>query len=127
PAAKPDWVDRTWQRVAEEVAAGRQAYVVCPRIGDEDGDGRHDLEEGLDLVAEEGVVDDEQDDGERVADGGGQERPLAGVVGTIEILREHPALRELRLEMLHGRMPPEDKDAVMARYTAGEIDVLVST
>ena len=29
--------------------------------------------------------------------------------------------------MLHGRMSPEDKDAVMARYTAGEVDVLVST
>ncbi|WEV78450.1 ATP-dependent DNA helicase RecG [Janibacter cremeus] len=125
PTGRPDWVDRTWQRVAEEVAAGRQAYVVCPRIGDDDGEG--DLEEGLDLVAEEGVVDDEQDDGERVEDGGAHERPLAGVVGTIDVLREHPALQGLRIEMLHGRMTPEDKDAVMARYTAGEIDVLVST
>ncbi|WP_277454930.1 ATP-dependent DNA helicase RecG [Janibacter sp. DB-40] len=125
PTGKPDWVDRTWQRVAEEVAAGRQAYVVCPRIGDDDGEG--DLEEGLDLVAEEGVVDDEQDDGERVEDGGSPERPLAGVVETIDVLRGHPALQGLRIEMLHGRMPPEDKDAVMARYTAGEIDVLVST
>ena len=34
---KPAWLDRAWQRVREEVAAGRQAYVVCPRIGDEDG------------------------------------------------------------------------------------------
>ena len=35
PADKPGWMDRTWQRVAEEVGAGRQAYVVCPRIGDD--------------------------------------------------------------------------------------------
>src|SRR5699024_1677172 len=69
PTGRPGWVDRTWQRVAEEAAAGRQAYVVCPRIGDEEGDGRHDFEEGLDLVAEEGLVDDEADDGERVEDG----------------------------------------------------------
>ena len=34
---KPGWVDRAWERVREEVAAGRQAYVVCPRIGDDDG------------------------------------------------------------------------------------------
>ena len=34
---KPAWLDRAWQRVREEVAAGRQAYVVCPRIGDETG------------------------------------------------------------------------------------------
>jgi len=32
---KPHFLDRTWQRINEEVASGRQAYVVCPRIGDE--------------------------------------------------------------------------------------------
>src|SRR5205823_9329890 len=35
PAAeKPTYLDRAWQRLREEVAAGHQAYVVCPRIGD---------------------------------------------------------------------------------------------
>src|SRR5256714_13301245 len=35
PAAeKPAYLDRAWQRLREEVAAGHQAYVVCPRIGD---------------------------------------------------------------------------------------------
>ena len=34
--SKPGWVDRAWQRIHEEVAAGRQAYVVCSRIGDGD-------------------------------------------------------------------------------------------
>ncbi|OOK82450.1 DEAD/DEAH box helicase family protein [Mycobacterium kansasii] len=27
---KPAWLDRAWQRIIEEVAAGRQAYVVAP-------------------------------------------------------------------------------------------------
>src|SRR5581483_10046794 len=31
---KPAWLERAWERIREEVAAGRQAYVVCPRIGD---------------------------------------------------------------------------------------------
>src|SRR5690606_18104619 len=31
---RPAWVERIWRRVAEEVAAGGQVYVVCPRIGD---------------------------------------------------------------------------------------------
>lgn len=36
PAAeKPGWLERTWQRIVEEVRKGHQAYVVCPRIGDE--------------------------------------------------------------------------------------------
>ena len=34
PAAeKPHYLDRTWERVKEEVGLGRQAYIVCPRIG----------------------------------------------------------------------------------------------
>ena len=123
PVDRPGWVDRTWQRVAEEVAAGRQAYVVCPRIGGDDTD---DLD-GVDLVAEEGVVDDEHDDGERVEGEEREERPLAAVVEVVETLRAHPALQGLTLEVLHGRLPAEEKDAVMARYTAGDVDVLVST
>jgi ATP-dependent DNA helicase RecG len=34
-AEKPAWLDRVWQRVREEVGKGHQAYIVCPRIGDE--------------------------------------------------------------------------------------------
>ncbi len=46
PAAdKPAWLDRAWQRVLEEVGRGRQAYVVCPKIG-EPGERADD---GLDL------------------------------------------------------------------------------
>ena len=35
---KPSWADRVWQRVAEEVSNGRQVYVVCPRIDNEEQD-----------------------------------------------------------------------------------------
>lgn len=39
PAAdKPHFLARAWERVREEVSNGHQAYVVCPRIGDEDDD-----------------------------------------------------------------------------------------
>ncbi|HEV8019968.1 MAG TPA: ATP-dependent DNA helicase RecG, partial [Candidatus Lustribacter sp.] len=34
---------------------------------------------------------------------------------------------DLRVGLLHGRMPPKEKETVMARFKAGEIDVLVST
>lgn len=37
PDAKPDWVARAWERIREEIAAGRQAFVVCPRIEGEGG------------------------------------------------------------------------------------------
>ncbi len=38
-AEQPGLLPRAWQRVREEVEAGRRVFVVCPRIGlDEDGD-----------------------------------------------------------------------------------------
>jgi ATP-dependent DNA helicase RecG len=42
-------------------------------------------------------------------------------------LRENAALAGLRIAILHGRMPADDKDAVMQAFAAGEIDVLVAT
>src|SRR5690606_3347433 len=45
---KPHYLERAWARVREEVALGRQAYVVCPRIGDQEGD-----EGDLDTLADE--------------------------------------------------------------------------
>ena len=113
PEDRPGWMARTWARVAEEVRSGRQAFVVCPRIGDEDG-----VDEGTDLRDE---VTDE--DGEPPAPA----RPLKGVYAVHAALADEPALSGLSVEVLHGRLPPEEKDAVMGRFSRGELDVLVST
>jgi ATP-dependent DNA helicase RecG len=118
PEERPGWMARAWARVAEEVAAGRQAYVVCPRIGDDD-------EPDADAVIPDG---DEQDDDGGEDDGGqAPGRPLKSVVALREELGAEPSLAGLRLDVLHGRLPAEDKDAVMDRFQRGETDVLVST
>ncbi len=52
--------------------------------------------------------------------------PLRSVEETAEELTGGQ-LSGLRVEMLHGRMAPEDKDRVMQSFAAGEVDVLVST
>jgi ATP-dependent DNA helicase RecG len=111
---KPRWLDRAWQRLREEVAAGRQAYVVCPRIGDDatDGPGPDDEPEDAD-----GAPDDRA---------GSDRRPPLAVLDIAEILRSG-ALAGLRLDVLHGRLGAEDKDARMRAFAAGEIDVLVAT
>ncbi len=43
---KPHYLARTWERVKEEVAAGRQVYVVCPRIGGSESDGQDGIASG---------------------------------------------------------------------------------
>lgn len=107
PAAdKPHFLARAWQRVREEVENGHQAYVVCPRIGDEEDDPK------------KGKPKSPEDEAEK--------RPPLAVLDVAEQLAKGP-LQGLSVEVLHGRMHPDDKDAVMRRFAAGDTDVLVAT
>jgi ATP-dependent DNA helicase RecG len=125
PAAeRPHYLDRAWQRVREEVAAGRQAYVVCPRIGDadDDGDGA-DTPDTPEPAAGQGVpVPGEA----AAADGQEARRPPLAVLEVAPELAEGP-LSGLRVGIMHGRLVPDEKDRVMTAFAAGELDVLVST
>ncbi|CAM5524322.1 hypothetical protein GCM10010329_55360 [Streptomyces spiroverticillatus] len=105
---KPHFLTRAWERVREEVENGHQAYVVCPRIGD----GEDEPKKKSKKAAEEA------EDPEK--------RPPLAVLEIAEQLRTG-ALGGLRVEVLHGRMQPDDKDDVMRRFAAGEVDVLVAT
>ena len=116
--SKPAWVERTWQRIAEEVGKGHQAYVVCPKIGDPADPS------GVDDVEVEAPPDDDWASGEA---GEVAPRELTGVYDMAERLRAVPSLTELRIEVLHGRLDPDVKDRTMRAFAAGEIDVLVST
>jgi ATP-dependent DNA helicase RecG len=82
--------ESVWAHVRSEVAAGRQAFVVCPLIEESDK---------LEVASAEETF-------ERLCSG-----ELAG----------------LRLGLLHGRLPPAEKEAVMGRFRAGDLDVLVAT
>ena len=134
-AERPRYLTRTWERIREEVAAGRQAYVVCPRIG---GDGPASSEEsfsrtgpggragasgrGLDGGLPEFEDGDDGEDGE----GGGTGRPPIAAVDLAAELADGP-LAGLRLAILHGRLPPDEKDKVMLAFADGMVDVLVTT
>jgi len=108
PAAKPSYQARMWQRIAEEVAQGRQAYVVCPRI----------------------------DAGDTAIEAAAAEPADAGWAGVSSVsdtagwLAQGP-LAGLRIGVLHGRMPADEKESVMGRFAqhlgVDGIDVLVST
>ncbi|GFJ78162.1 ATP-dependent DNA helicase RecG [Phytohabitans houttuyneae] len=105
PAAdKPAFLERAWKRIREEVTAGHQAYVVCPRIGDT-GSSEEDAPDGAD------------DNGRR---------PPVAVLDVAPLLSEGP-LHGLRIGVLHGKLPADEKDTVMRAYAAGKLDVLVAT
>jgi ATP-dependent DNA helicase RecG len=130
-ADRPGWVDRTWQRVAEEVAKGHQAYVVCPRIGDVDEGSGALAGDTSDEEADDWDVGDDSADRADGGDGGDRgdraERELTGVHTMLAVLRATPALDGVRMAMLHGRLDADTRDATMREFGAGEIDVLVAT
>jgi ATP-dependent DNA helicase RecG len=120
PAAeRPDFLARAWQRAREEVAAGRQVYVVCPRIdsGTVESDG-------------EGLLEDPDPDEGDEGGAGEPSRPAAAVETVLPALAEG-ALAGLRLAALTGRMSAAEKDDVMARFAdparPDGVDVLVAT
>jgi len=98
---KPTWLDRAWTRIREEVAAGRQAYVVAPRIDETD----------------EPSKPGSADEGGRTSD---------TAVGLFDHLRSGP-LSGLRVGLMHGRLTGDEKDAVMTAFRSGAVDVLVCT
>ncbi|MEV7287546.1 ATP-dependent DNA helicase RecG [Streptomyces sp. NPDC093252] len=130
PAAdKPHFLARAWERVREEVANGHQAYVVCPRIGDEeDAPGKPAKGSGTQPAKGSGNAakgaGQSAGAADQVADA--DKRPPLAVLEVADQLARGP-LSGLRIEVLHGRMHPDDKDAVMRRFAAGETDVLVAT
>ena len=100
---KPSFLDRAWERIREEVSQGHQAYIVAPRIAagsSEDAD--------LDFLY-------------------GEQSPDIASVEELAPKLHGGALKGLRIAPLHGRLTTELKDATMQAFSAGEIDVLVST
>ena len=107
----PDEEPAAWDRVRKQILAGRQAYVICPLVGG----GQPEDEEPEPLVAveleEEEVV---------------PKQPPKSVV------EEHARLvagelAGLAVGLLHGQLPSKEKEATMAAFRRGELQVLVAT
>ncbi len=111
-AGRPRYVARTWELVREQVDGGGRAFVVCPRISADDDRGADGGDDDADIVE---------------ADEGAARRPLRAVLEVAEELRGRPELAGVPLGVLHGRMPPEDKDRALAAFASGETPVLVTT
>ncbi len=101
-AEHPAWIARVWTRLAEEIDAGRQGFVVCSAID------ATTVDNDADLVEDEAVT-----------------VPRASVEEILPVVRA--ALPTRRVEAVHGRLPADEKDATMRAFAAGEIDVLVAT
>lgn len=101
----PENIDIAYGAIRDAVAEGLQAYVICPLVDDDD-------------------KGEELDDVPRQMQSS-VERPHSAVQVARD-LADH-ILPELNIGLLHGRLSSAEKDAVMSRFNAGDINVLVST
>ena len=103
---RPDELEGTWQKVREEAAAGHRTFVVVPLIDEADAvDEATSARDG----APAGFWD------------------ASAPAAEAEAVRLRELLVPLRVGLVHGRMKAGDRDAEMARFRDGELDVLVGT
>lgn len=96
--------------ISKQVALGGQCYIVCPAIeskDDEESDGVYYTPESVSTP----FSDDKP--------------PLKNIIEYTENLKN--ALPHIRIDFLHGKMKPAEKDLIMNKFSDGDIDVLVST
>jgi ATP-dependent DNA helicase RecG len=118
---------RAYERIREELRAGRQAYVVCPLVEESQDRSRGMLASGehprFGPLADQSVASGRRSADQSVAS---DRRSARAATAEYERLRTGE-LREFRLELLHGQLRPKEKRAAMARFAAGTADVLVAT
>ena len=87
--------ERAYSFAEKLVREGRQVYIICPMVEDEEG-------------LTEAHVD------------------IKSVKEHYEVLCKN-IFPNLRVELVHGKMPAKKKDAAMTAFAAGEVDILVAT
>jgi ATP-dependent DNA helicase RecG len=104
----PDDLEGTWRQVAREAQGDHRTFVVVPHIdpqGSDDDDDSTELRPSLPA-----------NDGYPAARGAEE-----------VVARLRTQLKPLRVGLVHGRMRADERDAEMARFRDGDLDVLVGT
>jgi len=94
--------ERSYEFVRKLVAEGRQVYIICPMVEEDD------------IIGADGAGDTKVTTG------------LKSVKDYYEVLSKQ-VFPNLRVELVHGKMPTKKKDAAMSSFASGEADILVAT
>ncbi|MFM9963440.1 MAG: ATP-dependent DNA helicase RecG [Planctomycetaceae bacterium] len=103
---------RAWDFIRQQLNAGRQAYIVCPRVGASDGADESSVVEWLQGLAP-GAAKSSAD------------MPLAAEEAFAKL--SVGELKGFRVGLVHGRVPREERTATMDRFRSGEIQALIAT
>ncbi|MEO8462486.1 MAG: ATP-dependent DNA helicase RecG [Chloroflexota bacterium] len=102
-------LDRTWDRVRAEAARGNRTFVVVPLIVPAETSDAGAAEFDFFGPPDQAIIES------------------TAVAAEAEATRLTELLAPLRVGLVHGKLRPSDRDAEMARFQAGLLDVLVGT
>lgn len=117
-SSDPAWWQRMWERTAEEIHAGRQAFIVCPRIFETD---EAETDSG-DLLGAMPSAETEY-----WVEASPQVLKMHSVEATYSWLSQYSTFQGIKIAALHSKQSTEEKQQVMADFVAGKIQLLVST
>lgn len=109
---------RAWEFIRTKLRAGRQAYIVCPRIGESPG-----------MADAPGIESEATASALPVSSLPLSNLPVSSLPGAEQVFADLSAgeLQEFRLGLLHGQMDPEQRARIMEAFRAGELQALVAT
>ncbi len=117
---------QAYEFIRQQIKAGRQVFVICPRIEISKSEAGQVPNEGRRIrqLAEEGLAREAENEGL-----GGRARAWDEVKA---VKQEYEKLDkiifpDLKILMLHGKIKPKEKEKIMSDFKAGEADILVST
>ena len=102
---------RIYTFIRRQVASGRQVYIVCPAVEESQSDGDNP------------ILLDEANRPPKPAPGFAD---LKAVTAYAKELQEQ-VFPDLRVDFVHGKRKPKEKEAAMAAFAAGQTDILVAT
>ena len=106
--------DRVNNFIKEQIDSGRQCYIVCPLVEEMEGPS-YSIR-----------VDEKTGEQTIIISNGKNNKDLKNVTDMTNKYKTK-VFSNYRVENLHGKMKPKEKEEIMQRFKDGQIDILIST